>query len=120
MASNFVVQIFAENLTETFEHYKKAFNADILFEGKADNGDLIHLEMNIMGNRIALSPPLPCGNIKGNITVLCLKFQQKEALLTAYNILQEDGHSNGLSELPWSPLEGYVTDKYGVNWCIGL
>lgn len=117
---NFTVQIFAEDLLVTFEHYKKAFNATILFEGKADDGGLIHVEMDIMGNRIALAPSLPCGNIKGNITVLCLKFQQKEALMTAYNTLKEGGQADELKSFPWSPLEGYVTDKYGVNWCIGL
>lgn len=118
--NNFVVQIFAENLLETFEHYKEAFGATIIFEGKADNGDLIHLEMDVMGNRIALAPPLPCGNIKGNITVLCLKFEDKESLLKAYNTLKKDGHTDGLQSLPWSELEGYVTDRYGVNWYIGI
>ena len=117
---NFNVQIFAEDLLETFEHYRKAFNATIIFEGKADNGDLIHLEMDVMGNRIALAPPLPCGNVQGNITVLCLKFEDKEALMTAYNILKKYGQTDGLQTLPWSELEGYVTDKYGVNWCIGI
>ena len=117
---NFVVQIFVENLLETYEHYKKAFNAEILDEAKADDGMLIHLEINIMGNRIALAPPLPCGNIKGNITVLCLKFTKKEELMTAYDTLKQDGQTDGLKSFPWSPLEGYVTDKYGVNWCIGI
>ena len=117
---NFVVQIFTEDLIETFEHYKKAFNAAIIFEGKADDGGLIHLEMDVMGNRIALAPPLPCGNMKGNIIVLCLKFEKEEQLLTAFNTLKDGGQTDGLAPLPWSPLEGYVTDKYGVNWCIGL
>lgn len=117
---NFMVQIFTEDLLETFEHYKKAFNATILFTAKGSEDELIHLEMDIMGNKIAMAPPLPCGIIKGNITVLCLKFQQEEALMTAYNVLKEGGQADTLKSYPWSALEGYVTDKFGVNWCIGL
>lgn len=73
-----------------------------------------------MGNKIALAPHSPSEITKGNVTVICLKFEQKEALLQAYDILKEGGQTEGLLELPWSPLEGYVTDKYGVVWCIGV
>ena len=52
MMDNFVVQIFTENLSQTFEHYRRALGAVLLFEAKADDGSLIHLEMEIMGNRI--------------------------------------------------------------------
>ena len=114
------ILIFTENLLESFEHYKKAFNAINICEGYGDSNELIHLEMDIMGNKIALAPHSPSEIIKGNVTVICLKFQQKEALMKAYDTLKEDGQTDGLSELPWSPLEGYVTDKYGVVWCIGL
>ena len=118
--SNFTVQLFARDLIASFHHYEKAFQATFLFDAKADDGTLIHLEMDVMGNRIALAPPLPCGNIKGNITVLCLKFPDRQSLMTAYNTLIEGGQSQGLQTFPWSPLQGYVTDKFGVNWCIGI
>ncbi|MDR0474821.1 MAG: hypothetical protein LBH43_14250 [Treponema sp.] len=115
-----MVMIFTDNLLETFEHYKKAFNAKNIGEGYSDNKELIHLEMNILGNKIALAPHSPNEIIRENVTVICLKFQQKEALIKAYNALKEEGQTEGLKELPWSPLEGYVTDKYSVVWCIGI
>jgi len=115
-----MVQIFAENLLETFEHYRRAFNATKLSEAYGDSNELIHLEMGIMGNRLAIAPHAPHEITKGNVTVICLGFEDKEKLLTAYRVLKEDGHTEGLFELPWSPLQGYVTDKYGVVWCIGL
>ena len=40
--------------------------------------------------------------------------------MTAYNVLKEGGYADMLKSFPWSPLQGYVTDKYGVMWCIGL
>jgi len=114
------VQIFTEDLLETFEHYRKAFNAIKIGEGYGDKNELIHLDIDIMGNKIALAPHKQCEIIKGNVIVICLEFQQKEDLIRAYNVLKEGGKTDGLFELPWSPLQGYVTDQYGVVWCIGI
>ena len=113
------ILIFVENLPEAFAHYKRAFGATNVGEGYGDIGELIHLEMNILGSKIALAPHSPSEIAKGNVTVICVNFSNKEALLNAYDVLKEDGQTDGLTELPWSPLEGYVTDKYGVVWCIG-
>ena len=114
------VQIFSSDLLETFEHYKKAFNATQLSLARGSENEPIHLEMDIMGNRMAIAPLAPHEITKGNVTVICLGFENKESLLQAYDVLCDGGHSDGLAELPWSPLQGYVTDKYGVVWCIGL
>ena len=118
--STLTVQIFAENLMEVFEHYKRAFNAELLGTAKGSRNELIHLEMDIMGNKIAVAPHALHEIFKGNVTVICLVFADRAALMQAYTVLCEDGISDGLKELTWSPLEGYVTDKFGVVWCIGL
>jgi uncharacterized glyoxalase superfamily protein PhnB len=118
---NLTVQIFTSDLLETFEHYEKAFGAKNIGEGYGDSNELIHLSMDIRGNHIALAPLAPHEITKGNVTVLCLGFDKdEEALWNAFNVLKEDGQTDGLHSYPWSSLEGYVTDKYGVVWCIGL
>ena len=114
------VQIFAENLLEVFEHYKRAFNAELLGTAKGSQDELIHLEMDIVGNKVAVAPHARHEIHKGNVTVICLRFPDRFALVQAYNVLCEDGFSNGLQELPWAQIEGYVTDKFGVVWCIGV
>lgn len=118
--STLTVQIFAEDLMEVFEHYKRAFNATLLFTANGSQDELIHLEMDIMGNKLAVAPHAAHEITKGNVTVICLGFSDKETLMQAYHVLCEGGQTGGLEELPWSPLQGYVTDKYGVAWCIGL
>jgi uncharacterized glyoxalase superfamily protein PhnB len=118
--SQLTVQIFSPDLIETFEHYKKAFNAAQISLARGSKNEPIHLVMDILGNHIAIAPLAPHEITKGNVTVICLGFQNKESLLKAHDVLTEGGHSEGLKELPWSPLQGYVTDKYGVVWCIGL
>ena len=117
---NFSVQIFASDLLEVYEHYKKAFNATIQFDGKADDGTLIHLQLDIMGASLGIAPKRPDEITKGNVVQLCLPFSDEEKLRHAYNVLAEGGYGEGLMCLPWSPLQGYVTDKFGVMWCIGL
>jgi len=114
------VQIFSPDLLETFEHYKKAFHATQISLAKGSENEPIHLEMDIMGNRVAIAPHASHEITKGNVTVICLGFEDEEALWNALNILKEDGQTEGLHSYPWSPLQGYVTDKYGVVWCIGL
>ena len=118
---NFSVLLFTStDLMEMFEHYKRAFNAKLLFTGRGDAGELIHVAMDVLGNEIALAPAAPHEITAGNVTVVCLKFRKEKDLRRAYEVLEEDGHGKELLNLPWSPLEGYVTDKYGVKWCIGL
>ena len=118
--SALTVQFFSENLMEMFDHYKRAFCATLISTANGSHGELIRLEMDIMGNKLAIAPHAPHEIIKGNVTIICLEFKNKETLTQAYDVLREDGHTDGLAELPWSPLQGYVTDKYGVVWCIGL
>ncbi len=117
---SFSIQIFATDLLDVFEHYKRAFNATLLFEGRADDGGLIHMQLDIMGASLGIAPKRPDEIAKGNVVQLCLPFSDEVTLRNAYNVLLEGGHGEGLACLPWSPLQGYVTDKFGVIWCIGL
>lgn len=118
--ADFSVQIFAADLLEVFEHYKRAFNATVLFEGRADDGGLIHLQLDIMGASLGVAPKRPDEIIKGNTIQLCLPFPDEESLRKTYSVLEENGTGEGLHSFPWSLLQGYVTDKFGVMWCIGL
>ena len=116
-----MVQISATNILETFEHYRRAFDATQISLAKGSENEPIHLEMDILGNRIAIAPFAPHELVKGNITRICISFDNdKKALLNAFNVLKDGGQTDGLHSYPWNPLEGYVTDKYGVVWCIGL
>ena len=116
-----IVQISATDILETFEHYKKAFNATQISLARGSVNEPIHLEMDILGNKVAIAPFAPHEIIKGNVMRIYLRFDNnKEALLNAFNVLKEGGQTEGLHTYPWNELEGYVTDKYGVVWCIGL
>ena len=116
------IQIFASDLPAVLAHYTRAFGATKLAEAYGDDGEPIHLEMDVMGNRIAVAPhseeelaPMKCG-----VTTLCMRFEDETQMLRAYYALKEDGTAEELREYPWSRAEAYVTDKFGVRWCIGI
>ena len=119
--AGFSIQIFTPDLRGTFAYYERAFGAKNVGEGYGGAGELIHLDMDIRGSHMALAPHAPNEITKGNVTVICLGFDGDEASLrTAFDVLSEDGQTDGLHSYPWNALEGYVTDKYGVVWCLGL
>jgi uncharacterized glyoxalase superfamily protein PhnB len=121
METNFSILIFVNDLLEAFEHYKKAFNATLISLARGSENEPIHLEMDVLGNRqIALSPLSPEEIKKGNNVALCLKFTNEKDLMLAYDVLKDGGQAEELRSFPWSSLEGYVIDKYGVKWCIGI
>ena len=115
------IMFFTSDLRETFEHYARAFDAKNMGEGYGEDNELIHIDIDIRGHRFALAPHAPHEIVKGNVMVVCLSFDHdEEALRNAFDVLKENGQADGLHSYPWSPLEGYVTDKYGVVWCLGL
>lgn len=116
----FIVQIFASDLLEVARHYERAFGATVLNEAMGDGGELIHIELDIMGARLCVAPKRPDDITKGNTVQLCLKFGGEDELRYTYGVLEEGGSGEGLRTHLWSNLEGYVTDKFGVMWCIGI
>ena len=119
------IQIYITDVLKAYEHYKRAFNSSINFTGKGSQDELIHLEFDLYGNKIALAPAAQHEIAKGNtrfpnITMICLNFKDKESLIQAYNVLKEDVHADELRVFPWSELSGGVTDKFGVSWCLSL
>ena len=74
------VQISAIDIEETFEHYRKAFDATQISLARGAENEPIHLEMDILGNRIAIAPFAPHEIVKGNITRICLSFDNENKM----------------------------------------
>jgi len=138
--SGFTVQITVKNLIEAFKHYERAFGATIkwgqevvngdlvthktaeaIMSHDPEKGDLIHLEIDVMGKTLALAP-MSCEIVKSNVMTLYLRFEDQESLGRAFKILRESGLGGDevLSSAPWSEANAGVTDKYGVNWWLHI
>ena len=118
-----LLQIYAKNRTEAFNFYKDAFNAEIGFCDKAEDGSIIHAELNICGQSIAV------GEIyhekeetsSGNTMQFCMQFEpgEEHIIERAFEKMKDEGKIlKPLGSCFFSPLMTDIIDKYGVHWCL--
>lgn len=118
-----LLQIYAENQAEAFDFYKNAFNAEPGFCDKAPDGTVIHAELNVCGQSIAVGKlcVAPDKATAGNTMQFCLQFEAGEEpiIKRAYEAMKPEGQV--LTELGpcfFSPYMTDIIDKYGVHWCL--
>jgi PhnB protein len=129
-------QVYVNGSGKAFEFYKKAFDAEVVYQPPYDKSLPIddvwydHSELNVYGQILAVSEakmldypdyknetPL----IYGNNVQLCLNFNREEAdkVKKAYEVLSEDAIKPGaLESADYSPCIFCLTDKFGVSWCL--
>jgi PhnB protein len=122
-----ILQIYVKGSDEAFEFYKKAFDAKIGFQDVDENGKVIHRELDVCGQAIAVGEARDTtragGNkrITGNTMQFCIQFEkgQEDRVRKAYETLREGGEIiTPFGELFFSPCGVELIDKYGVWWCI--
>lgn len=118
-----LLQIYAKNRAEAFEFYKDSFDAEIGYCEKADDGTVIHAELNICGQSIAVGELYydKDQTISGNTMQFCMQFEPgEEAIIErAYEKMKVEGKIlEPLGSCFFSPLMTDIIDKYGVHWCL--
>lgn len=118
-----LLQIYTKNRQEAFDFYKDAFHGEIGYCDKADDGTIIHAELNICGQSIAVGEL--CyekeHTITGNTMQFCMQFEPGEEYIIerAYEKMKEDGKVlEPLGPCFFSSLMTDIIDKYGVHWCL--
>ena len=118
-----LMQIYTRDRAEAFEFYKKAFHAELGWSDRDENGNIVHAELNICGQNIAVGELYyePKEMIGGNTMQFCLQFDKGEEhiIKQAYEAMKEEG--NVLAPLGpcfFSPYMTDIIDKYGVHWCL--
>lgn len=118
-----LLQIYTRNWEESFEFYKKAFNAELGYCDRAEDGTIIHAELNFCGQSLAVGEldDKQCEMIPGNTMQFCLQFEPGEEpiIKQAYETMLDGG--NVIYPLGTSFFSSYnaaIIDKYGVNWCL--
>ena len=118
-----MMQVFVSGSAEALEFYKKAFNAEIKCAYPDDRGRMMHAELNVNGQILAVME-LPDGQepVTGNTMMFCLHFGagMEDEARRIYGVLSEGAReASPLDEnCGYSPLQFVLTDKYGVWWCI--
>ncbi len=118
-----LLQIYAKNRAEAFEFYKDVFQAEIGYCDKADDGTIVHAELNICGQSIAVGELYYDKEhaVPGNTMQFCMQFEpgEEHIIERAYEKMKDGGKIlNPLGPCFFSPLMTDVIDKYGVHWCL--
>ena len=122
-----ILQIYVKGSDEAFEFYKKAFDAKIGFQDTDENGTVIHRELDICGQAVAIgeahdnTPASGAKRITGNTMQFCIQFEkgQEDRVRKAYETLREGSQIiTPYGELIFTPCGVELIDKYGVWWCI--
>jgi len=116
------MQVYVKGSKEAVEFYQRAFDADLLAKHMNEDGTAVmHAELNVYGQILALSELSDNDTITGNTMQLCLHLGNgKETIVQKiYDVLKENAKIHyPLSPCDWSSLMVGLIDKYGVNWCI--
>ena len=118
-----LMQVYVKNRAEAFVFYQKAFNAELGFCDKDENGNIIHAELNIYGQYLAVGEYYydPKETLIGNTMQFCLQFDKGEEdfIKTAYEVMKIEGTIiTPLGPCFFSPYMADIIDKYGVHWCL--
>jgi len=115
-----ILQIYTENDDEAFAFYKSVFNADVGFIDTDENGNVIHQELNVNGQAIAIGKIIS-NKTTGSTMQFCLQYNnnQKNAVQQIYNKLVKDSKIiTDYGKLIFTDVGFELVDKYGVWWCI--
>ena len=122
-----ILQIYVKGSDEAFELYKRAFDAQIGYQDIDENGKIIHRELDVCGQAIAVgeaNDDTRAGGVKritGNTMQFCIQFGegQEEKVKKAYDTLLEGCTIiTPFNELFFSPCGVELIDRYGVWWCL--
>ena len=117
-----MMQIYVKGSKDAVGFYEKALGAEVLaVHMNEDKTAVMHAELNVHGQILALSELQENEAVTGNTMQLCLHFGEgKEALVKQiYDTLKEGAKIDyPLGPCDWSPSMASLIDKYGVSWCI--
>ena len=116
-----MMQIYIKNSAQALEFYKQAFVAEVVSYLPNEDGTLLHAELDIYGQILALSESGYDAVITGNAMQFCLHFGvgKEEIVRRIYDKLRDGATVTfPIGECMFSPLMYELIDKYGVNWCV--
>lgn len=117
-----LMQAYVKNSKEAVALYQKAFDAELGYNVKNEDGTFYHSELNVYGQILSVAERSDNDDdVSGNIMQFCLHFKEdeKQKVDQAYEFLKE-----GAKILfPLGPCDycSYMVDmidRFGIRWCL--
>lgn len=121
MMKRSMMQVFVKGSDKALEFYQRVFDAKVICSYPNSDGTLMHSELDVFGQIMAVSELSDEKAITGNTMMFCLDFGEgKEAIVSQTYDLLKDGAEiiSPLGPCSYSPLEADLIDKFGIRWCI--
>lgn len=115
------MQVYVKDSKKALEFYQNVFGAKVMCCYPNSDGTLMHSELDVYGQIVALSELNEENAVAGNTMMFCLHFGEgQEAIVTKIYDSIKDGSKiiYPLSKCDYSPLMADIIDKFGVRWCI--
>jgi PhnB protein len=116
-----MMQVFVKESNKALEFYQNVFDANVLCSYPNSDGMIMHSELDVFGQILAISELIDENTVTGNTMMFCLHFGEgKDAIVQEIYDLLKDGAKNisPLGKCDYSSLQADIIDKYGVCWCI--
>jgi len=122
-----LMQIYVRGSDRAVALYRRAFDAVLVCSYPNDDGTLMHSELDIQGQILAVSErnaqnaTICDETITGNTMQFCLQFGAgHEAMVQkAYDVLKADARVlYPLAPCEYSSLMTDLIDPYGIRWCL--
>lgn len=116
-------QAYVKNAAQAIETYQHAFGATVLNRVDDPGGAIIHAELDIFGQVLALSDMDPSASATpGNTMQFCIQFNpgEEQVIAQAYQALQQDAAAIlfPLGKTFYSESMADLVDRHGVRWCL--
>lgn len=116
-------QVYVRDAEAAIALYRRAFGAELLNRVAGADGVIVHAEMDVFGQILALSESSEAlGKCEpGNTMQFCLQFDpDEEALVRAAYLALEEGATirHPLGKCFYSECMADLTDRFGVRWCL--
>lgn len=115
-----MMQVYVKNSLKALKTYEEAFQTSATQIHYHEDGSILHAELNIHGQTLALSEVYETLQV-GNSMQFCFQFDEKDVpfIEHAYQVLKSNGQIiHPLGETFYSPLMFSLVDCYGINWCL--
>ena len=116
-----MMQVYVKGSDKAAKFYQNAFDARLIVCYPNPDGTLMHAELDVYGQVLALSELRKDSPITGNTMQFCLHFGEGQELTVKkiHDALIEGAEvCCPLGPCEFSPLMFGLIDQFGVNWCV--
>jgi PhnB protein len=122
-----MMQIYVKDSNRALNFYQEVFDAEVLCKYPAEDGTLMHAELNIEGQVLAISERNAANETRfeetltGNTMQFCLQYGagNEDRVKRVYRLLKTNATVLfALSPCEYSLLMMDLIDQFGIRWCI--